>query len=281
MRAQSDINALRQAFVALQPAGFASGAGRFCLGASGPDEALGGGLGRGALHEIVAAEHADIAAAAGFAAALCMRAAHHVSARDRHGRDTAFGAAGHGREIVWIRERPGEIEAGKLYPPGMAEMGLRPDRVIHVRLKEARDVLRAGAEAASCGALGAVVIEPWGDPPVLDLTASRKLQLAAQESGVPLFLLRSTMSARATAAATRWSVRSAPSRPLEANAPGNPVFDVGLTRQRAGRDGLSWRMEWNRDDRIFAEAALLQPVVPLAADGTSRPRQPFAWRRAG
>ncbi len=51
-------------------------------------------------------------------------------------------------------------------------------------------ILRAGAEAARCPAVGAVLMEPWGEARPLDLTASRRLTLAADQSGVTVFLLR-------------------------------------------------------------------------------------------
>ena len=50
--------------------------------------------------------------------------------------------------------------------------------------------LRTAADALACDALGAVVLEVWGEARQLDLVASRKLTLAAQASGVTALLLR-------------------------------------------------------------------------------------------
>ena len=69
------IEQLRQRLQALQkPAGIEDGPAVLPLGIAAIDEALGGGLARGALHEIAAASEAHLAAATGFAlglAALC------------------------------------------------------------------------------------------------------------------------------------------------------------------------------------------------------------------
>lgn len=280
MQERSDIQALRRLVAAFEPALDRQEAG-FTLGAEGPDAAL-GGLRRAALHEVAAASEADAAAAAGFTLGLCLRAALPDAVGD--GAARIRGRAG--RAVLWVRQRHGEAEAGKLYPPGLRQAGFSPQALVQVRLGHARDVLRAGVEAAGCGALAAVVIEPWGEPAVLDLTATRRLALAAEASRTPVFLLRPSGAAGQrgggpSAARTRFRVAAAPSRPLEANAPGHPAFDIVLVRHRAGRDGLAWRLEWNSEDQRFAEQALLRPVVSLPADRPAAPDRPAAWRRAG
>jgi protein ImuA len=270
----SHLHALRQAVAAFTEPSFARAGRPVAFGASGPDEALDGGLSRGAVHEIVAATGADASAALGFALALGLRAAREEEGITR--RRTV-----RRQPILWLREKLCEIETGKLYPPAIAEMGLAPERLVHVRLADTKALLRAAAEAAQCGALGALVVEPWGNPAVLDLTAMRRLSLKTEESGVPLFLVRPHGQPGPGAVETRWQVAAAPSRALEANAPGHPVFDIQLLRRRGGRDGLSWRLEWNSDRQCFAEEALLRPVVSAPADRPARPAGAGAWRRAG
>jgi protein ImuA len=62
-------------------------------------------------------------------------------------------------------------------------------------------------------------------------------------------------------------VAAAPSRALPANAPGAPVFDIELLRQRSGPCGLHWQLEWDRDRRIFIEADA-GALVSLPARGS-------------
>ena len=67
---------------------------------------------------------------------------------------------------------------------GLAELGLDPRLLVTVRAADVDAALRTAADALACDALGAVVLEVWGQARQLDLVASRKLTLAAQASGV-------------------------------------------------------------------------------------------------
>ncbi|MCO6392336.1 hypothetical protein GTW25_14995 [Aliihoeflea aestuarii] len=263
MNRQREIHALRERLSALEPVGLLGQESRFTLGSQRVDDALGGGLSRAALHEVVTFGSADAAAAIGFVTGLSRR------------------AGGPSRAMLWVRQTTGEAEAGKLYPHGLFEMGLDPRSIIQVRLRDATGVLRAGIEGARCEALGCVVIEIWGDPKILDLTATRRLALGAEESGVPVFLLRFSRKVESSAAATRWQVRSLASRPLEADAPGHPAFDVTLVRQRAGIGGLDWKMEWNIDRHEFEEQALSRTVASLPFDREDQAAGAARWRQAG
>jgi protein ImuA len=159
-------------------------AGVWPIGLPGLEAALpGGGLARGALHEIVAAS-GDEVAAEGFAATLLA------------------GLAGNGL-VLWC------VEEGGLYGPGLARLGLSPRQVIVVRASRPADLLWAMEEGLRTPGLVAVL----GEPRQLDLTASRRLQLAAEGSGVTGLVLSRAASAGATVAVTRWQVASAPSGP--------------------------------------------------------------------
>lgn len=228
------------------------------FGAPCLDEPLGGGIARAALHEVYAPAAADLAAATGFAAALALRAA---------GR----------RPLLWARQDFLDAETGRLHPPGLAELGLDPAQLLLVRARDGEGVLRAGAEAARCSALGAALIEPWGEPRQFDLTASRRLALAAEASGVMTLLLRVAAEPAPSAAGTRWLVRALPSRAREAEAPGDPAFSVRLLRHRGGLGEHEWRVEWNRDRRSFQDrsredggrrdaAPLSRPLVSLPGE---------------
>lgn len=247
-----DIKVLKRQLAGLERTFAPAETPHFTFGQPEVDAALGGGLAAGAVHEILALEGADAAAAAGFGLALGLRAA---------------GT----RPLVWVRQDLAGIEGGGLYAPGLAAFGLDPDRLILARTKDGRDGLRAAAEALRCPALGAVLLEAAGAARVLDLTATRRLSLAAERSGLPLFLIRhgsaSAPSAAPapSAAMTRWSVASAPSTAMAANAPGRSAFTMTLLRHRAGIPGRSWRVEWDHDRQIFTDAAapLSRTVVPV------------------
>lgn len=204
-------------------------------------------LARGRVHEVYAGND-DAAGAAGFAAAL------------------AVILASPGQTVLWLRTRRAARLGGLLQGNGWAELGGFPGHALMGELPDAMALLRAAVDALRCPAVGAVIVEGWGAMRELDLTASRRLALAAEKSGVPLLLLRIEATPVPSAAQTRWQVASAPSRALPANAPGLPTFDVTLLRQRGGPCGMAWRLEWDRDRRSFQEAPLSGAVVSLPVD---------------
>ncbi|MFN3820508.1 ImuA family protein [Blastomonas sp.] len=203
----------------------------------GIDTALGGGLARGRVHEVFAAQAEDAGCAAGFVAGLALR----------------LGLKS-GGTLVWLREIQAEKQGGRLHAPGLVEIGLDPARVIIGVLPDPLCVLRAAADVVRCPEVGVAVIELWREPRLLDLTASRRLALAAETSGVTVIALRIAASPSPSAAQTRWQVSAAPSLPMEANAPGYPAWRVELLRQRGRPSGGDWRVEWNREQACFANA---------------------------
>lgn len=219
------------------------------------DAALAGGMAYGRMHEIYAAEADDVAATAGFAMALTT------------GMTTG---AGNGRgAVLWLRARRNLGSGGVLQARGWAELGGAPGEGLLAVAPDTLTLLRTAVDALRCSALGAVVVEGWGKMRELDLTASRRLSLAAEASGTPLFLLRVDATPTPSAAQTRWQVAAAPSRALPGKAPGRPTFDISLLRQRSGPFGLDWRLEWDRDQRMFRDAAVSGAVVPVPARGSA------------
>ncbi len=222
-------------------------ASHFTLGVERIDTALRGnagtdGLPRAALHELHAASREDRTSAAAMALLLAQRCR----------------IAGRGeRPVLWISESGEARRQGRLYPPGLAELGLDPSSLVHVDAPDSIAALRAAADGVRSAAMGAVIVELAGKQPRgLDLTATRRLSLSAQKSGVLSLCLRSGSDPEnplPTAAFSRWQVAATPSIPLEANAPGHSVFDISLLRHRSGLYGLSARLEWNRDQQIFRE----------------------------
>lgn len=218
---------------------------RWASGISSLDEALAGGLAYGRVHEVYAAEPDDAWAAAGFAVAL-------ITSMRREA-----------RTALWLRSRGSVKSGGILQANGWNELGGLPGDCLFGVLADTKALLRTAVDAMRCGALGAVVVEGWGRMPELDLTANRRLALAAEKSGVSLFLLRIDAQPVPSAAQTRWQVASAPSHALPGQAPGMPTFDIELLRQKSGPSGLGWRLEWDRDRRKFRDSALSGAVVPV------------------
>ena len=131
--------------------------------------------------------------------------------------------------IIWTFSRR------DLFAPGLAGVGAHPDRVIYVEAGDARTILLVVEEALRHTGLAAVVGEIDGP---IGLTASRRLQLAAEASGGLGLLVRRPcrlahdMAVEPTAARTRWRVTSVPSGPALAWSPSTP----GLARAQ-------WRLE--------------------------------------
>jgi protein ImuA len=223
----------------------ARGSERFSTGHEDFDAAFDGGLARGRVHELFALEADDAASAAGFAAMLAFRA----------GRE--------GAPVLWLRTDEAERRSGRLYGPGLAELGGDPGTLVIGQAPDPVALLRGAADAARCAGLPALIVECWGKCVGLDLTASRRLALAAERSGTTVILLRADAEPVPSAAETRWSVRAAGSNGLEADAPGPPLFEIELLRRRAGPAGSRWRMEWDRDRCEFREPALPGDLVSL------------------
>ncbi|EKS42734.1 ImuA family protein [Afipia clevelandensis] len=232
------------------------GLARVTLGHAAADAVLQGGLVRGALHEVFAEGGRHGAAATGFIAGL----AHRLIGR---------------RPLLWVQQDFAERESGALSMSGLQELGLDPRLLVMVRAKDAETALRAASDALACDALGAVVLDVWGEVRQLDLVASRRLTLAARASNVACLVLRTAATPSASTAETRWIARAAPSLPV-IEAWGAPMLDAQLVRNRHGETGR-WIMEWKCDEGLFREsAAHPQFMAPASAD---RPLETIAGRR--
>lgn len=220
---------------------------RWSFGVSAVDAALGGGLVRGQVHEVYAGEPDDAAASAGFAMAMLS------------------GLSAGEASILWLRTAAAARRGGVLQAQGWADLGGHPHRHIFGVLPDSLSALRAALDAVRSGTLAAVLVEHWGAMKEMDLTASRRFVLAAETSGTTCLFLHVDAQAASSAAQTRWSVAAAPSTALPGKAPGAPVFDVELTRQRAGPSGLRWQLEWDREQGIFRDAALSGTLLPVPA----------------
>src|SRR5205085_11701473 len=124
------------------------------------------------------------------------------------------------------------------------------------------DALWAMEEALRCRALSCVLAElPAGAE--IDLTASRRLALAARDSGALSLLLRHRLTPEPSAAATRWRIAAAPSAPDDYGGLGRTRFELSLTKNRRGPVGR-WIVEWDHHECVFASISL--SVAAAAAD---------------
>lgn len=227
--------ALKRHIATLDRAPAAEASPRFTCGPAVMDAALGGGLAQGRVHEIFASVEEE-----GAAAGLAL-----LWARQ----------AGGDAPLLWLRSAAAIRVAGAPYGPGLAALGLDPQRLLIGMMADDAMLLRAAVDALRCPALGALLIDLRGPASLLDLTASRRLALAAETSGVTALLLRIGGDPMPSAAETRWRVAAAPSVPLPGQAPGQSAFDVTLLRRRAGPDGMMWRLSWDSHKGKFGDAA--------------------------
>ena len=221
------------------------------LGVTAVDAALGGGLAGGALHELSAASALHAGTVAGFALALA------ALAREPQ------------KETLWIATDFGVLETGALYGPGLDQFGLATARLLMVRVPRPIDALFAMEEALKCRALATVVAE-HGPPP--DLTATRRLSLAARHGGGLGLVLRHKADDAPSAAATRWRIAAAPSAPDELGGLGPTTFALTLTRNRRGPCG-DWTLAWDHHEHAFSALSL-----GVAAAARDRPDREPLWR---
>jgi len=144
--------------------------------------------------------------------------------------------------ILWV------LRQADLFAPGLAGVGLQPDRVLFA--EAGKHVLPVMEEGLRHAGLAAVVAEHTGR---LSLVASRRLQLAAEQTGILAILIRRSPSFddpalnEPTAAVTRWRITALPSPPALPHAPDTPGLGrarwrLDLTRCRGGEPG-SWIVE--------------------------------------
>lgn len=163
--------------------------------------------------------------------------------------------------ILWI------TQDDDLYAPGLAGLGLDLRRLVLVAARRDAEVCWALEEALRSRALGAVV----GEIGAVTLTATRRLQLAAEQAGIPCFLLRrwrtGEMAARhraqPIAAATRWRVSPlAPAGKAIGAELGPLSWRVDLWRCRNGQPA-SWVMEVGHDEHERITALPVAVADPL------------------
>ena len=146
------------------------------------------------------------------------------------------------RAVLWVQDAGAIRQTGRPYRPGLPADLRR--RLVHVSAATPEDALFALEEGLRCRDVAAVVGELSGNPRALDFTASRRLSLASERHGVPLWLVRLEAARDLSSARMRWDIAAAPSDLPQWNgeAPGHPAFRAELFRARAHPPG-----EWVLD----------------------------------
>ena len=202
-------------------------------------ELPGGGIATGALHDIAGSpELADDASATIFLAGILARIE---------------------GPVFWC------LRWRDLFAPALHLAGLHPDRVIHVEAGSDTNVLLAMEECLRQPGLAGVV----GEVAKYSTTASKRLQLAAEGSGVGAFVFRRAsrpdQAGEGTAAVTRWRITAAPSEDLGIPSLGRARWNVALERVRGGNPHR-WIVEGcDAQGRIALPAALVDR--PAAQEG--------------
>ena len=162
---------------------------------------------------------------------------------------TAFAAALAGRlgTVLWCGKRKDAHGSG-FYGPGLAQVGLKPEQFLAVTAASDAAVLGTMEEGLRHAFLACVV----GEVEQLDLTASRRLQLAAEKSGVTAFVLRAPSRCKGggrdgvetepIAAASRWRITPLPSTPHVIPEAGRARWRLELLQSRSGATGY-WIVE--------------------------------------
>lgn len=179
------------------------------------DQLVDHGLDGTGLHEFAAATASlnDDAATTLFAAGIAAR----------------FASNG-GRTVLWA------LSKFDLYAPGLEQVGLGPNRILYAQGSKDAQVLAMAEDGLRDGSLACVIAEVKA----ADMTATRRLQLAASDGKTPMLLYRRHRTRERcplntlSAAMTRWRIGCAESSRLPHPGVGRPRWSVELVRQRAG-----------------------------------------------
>ena len=129
----------------------------------------------------------------------------------------------------------------KIFPSALKFFNVEPDKIIFIDTKNPKELLWLIEETLKCEGLAAVI----GEVAEVSFTASRRLQLAAEQSRVTGFLIRNNLRNINTNACTaRWRISSNPSI-ITDDMPGIgfPAWNIELLKIRNGKPG-TWQMQW-------------------------------------
>lgn len=188
----------------------------------------------GAVHEFLSSSPEDAAATSGFIAGLL---------------SLLMKKSG---TAIWISS------SASIFPPALKKFGVKPDKIIFIKLYKEKEIHWVMEEALKCKGLSAVICETKE----LSFTASRRLQLAVEQSQVTGFVIHDEPpKINTTACFTRWRITHLQTD-LKSNLPGVgfPRWNVNLLKVRNGKPG-NWQIEWTAGKfRHLLPINLLLPV---------------------
>jgi len=194
----------------------------------------------GVIHEFIAANPEDITASCGFVSGIL------ASLMRSNG------------AIIWISA------SRNIFPPALQSFGIAPDKIIFIDLQNDKQVWWAMEEALKCKGLCAVI----GETQELNFTASRRLQLAVEQSKVTGFVIcKNPRSINTTACVTRWQISSIYSE-LEEGMPGVgfPRWNVELLKVRNGTPG-QWQVEFSAGRFRHISGTVAIPLIQKKKTG--------------
>jgi len=132
------------------------------------------------------------------------------------------------------------LHSRDLFAPALARVGLDPGRIVFCETWKDADILPAMEDGLRSAGLAGVV----GELKRLPMTASRRLQLAAETSGVTAFVIARSQNQKVegSAAYSRWRISSLPSKASEDDVLGRAMWRVELVRCR-GAAPQCWSLE--------------------------------------
>ena len=168
------------------------------------------------VHEFLTESAEDIAATSGFISCLLSS------------------LMSKGGVTVWIG--PSQT----MFPAALKFFNVEPDKIIFINTKNTKELLWLIEETLKCQGLAAVV----GEVSEVTFTASRRLQLAVEQSRVTGFLVRNRSRNKvANACSARWKISSGSSIIDSLPGIGFPVWNIELLKVRNGKPG-TWQMQW-------------------------------------
>jgi len=192
-----------------------------------------------AIHEFLVAKNESAAASAGFIAALLGKLMQNKGA------------------AIWISSQQ------NIFPPALHYFGIEPHQLIFIHQQKQKHIQWIIEEALKCEGLAAVV----GEIKDFNFMASRRLQLAVEQSRVTGFILHHCTSPSTTASIAKWKITSLSSLE-EDGLPGLgfPHWQVEILKSRNGKPG-SWQIEWK--ENAFREIPIREIGINNSQPGKS------------